>query len=355
MTLTRRKPVTGGLSVRLLGEIRVQRGGVAVALPASKRTRGLLGFLVATAETHSRQALCDLLWDGPDDPRAALRWSLTKLRPLVNDAGFEHLVADREHVSFSLEKTEIDIRCISELLGEAPEKAALADLEEASSLLQGEFLDGLDLPSCYRFHHWCLAERERWGTLRHRVLSLTLEKLGGVPDRALPYARAMVAADPLSEVSHGRLVALLAKLGRRRDAQEHYAYASDMLQREMGAALVGELKPPVALSYGPKQESSDANDSVPPAQELIAATTLPATRKLVGRSIEKQEILASLAGLESSATSRALLFLGELGIGKSRLLEFTAARANEMGARVLSARCFEAEAVRPYGCWADAL
>ena len=355
MTLTRRKPVTGGLSVRLLGEITVQRGGKAVVLPASKRTRGLLGFLVATAATHSRQALCDLLWDGPDDPRAALRWSLTKLRPLVNDAGFEHLVADREHVSFSLEKTEIDIGRISELLGEAPEKAALVALEEASSLLQGEFLDGLDLPSCYRFHHWCLAERERWGALRHRVLSLTLEKLGGDPDRALPYARAMVAADPLSEVSHGRLVALLAKLGRRRDAQEHYAYARDMLQREMGAALVGELKPPAAMSHGTKSENSQESESVPAEQEPVVVSSHPTARKLVGRSNEKQEILASLADLKSSTASRALLFMGELGIGKSRLLEFTAARAAEMGARVLSARCFEAEAVRPYGCWADAL
>ena len=355
MTLTRPKHAAGQLSVRLLGEIRLQREGKAVVLPASKRTRGLLGFLIATATTHSRQTLCDLLWDGPDDPRAALRWSLTKLRPLVNDAGFEHLIADREHVSFSLGRTDVDIRRISELLGEAPEKAALVDLEEASSLLQGEFLDGLDLPSCYRFHHWCLAERERWGALRQRVLSLTLEKLGDDPDRALPYARAMVAADPLSELSHGRLVVLLAKLGRRRDAQEHYAYARDMLQREMGAGLVGELKAPAAMSHGLKPESSHKNESLPIAREPVAVSAHPAERKLVGRLNERQAILASLADLKSNTASRALLFLGELGIGKSRLLEFTAALAAEMGARVLSARCFEAEAVRPYGCWADAL
>jgi DNA-binding SARP family transcriptional activator len=355
MALTRPKHAVGKLSVRLLGEIRIQRGDVTAVLPASKRTRGLLGFLVATTATHSRQTLCDLLWDGPDDPRAALRWSLTKLRPLVNDLRFEHLIADREHVSFSLRNVDVDIGRISELLGEDPEKAVLADLEEACSLLRGEFLDGLDLPSCYRFHHWCLAERERWGVLRQRALALTLAKLGGDPDRALPYARAMVAADPLSELSHGKLVALLTKLGRRREAQEHYAYARDMLQREMGAALVGELKPPAPVSHGPKRESSDMNETVAVAQEPVAASALLATRKLVGRSNEKQEILASLADLNSNTASRALLFLGELGIGKSRLLSFTTALATEMGAKVLSARCFEAEAVRPYGCWADAL
>src|ERR1700681_4520493 len=78
---------SGGLAIRLLGEIKVDRGAITVALPASKRTRALLGFLAATAKPQPRQALCDLLWDGPDDPRAALRWSLTKLRPLVNDVG----------------------------------------------------------------------------------------------------------------------------------------------------------------------------------------------------------------------------------------------------------------------------
>ena len=98
---TKMRKAPGGLSIRLLGELRLQRGALAVALPASKRTRALLGFLAATAKPQTRQTLCDLLWDGPDDPRAALRWSLTKLRPLVNDAGAERLKADREHVVFS--------------------------------------------------------------------------------------------------------------------------------------------------------------------------------------------------------------------------------------------------------------
>ena len=40
------------------------------------------------------------------------------------------------------------------------------DLEAAALLLRGEFLDGLDLPACYRFHHWCLARREHYGGLR---------------------------------------------------------------------------------------------------------------------------------------------------------------------------------------------
>jgi DNA-binding SARP family transcriptional activator len=73
-----------GLAIRLLGSLEVRRNGEALELPASRKSRALLAYLVATGRAHSRSHLCGLLWDGPDDPRAALRWSLTKLRPLVD-------------------------------------------------------------------------------------------------------------------------------------------------------------------------------------------------------------------------------------------------------------------------------
>jgi DNA-binding SARP family transcriptional activator/tetratricopeptide (TPR) repeat protein len=354
--LTRPRKASGGLAIRLLGEIRVQRGAMTVALPASKRTRALLGFLAATATPQPRQTLCDLLWDGPDDPRAALRWSLTKLRPLVNDAGVERLKADRGHISFSPDDALIDVARLDALLRGGPEAAGLAEIEEAAALLQGEFLDGLDLPSCYRFHHWCLTERERWGALRRRVLSLAVARLDGDHDRALPYARAMVAADPLSEASHGRLVALLAALGRRKDAQEHYDYARDMLRREMGAPLIGDLRPPPAprrSSLSPESAGEDA--AIAPSPAPVSKPAAATRRGLIGRVGEKHAILASLEGLLAGAAPGAMLFMGEPGIGKSSLLEFVAEQAAQKGARVVAARCFEAEAVRPYGCWADAL
>ncbi|HVR02061.1 MAG TPA: alpha/beta hydrolase, partial [Polyangia bacterium] len=65
------------VEIRLLGELKLSLGGRVQALPASKKTRALLAYLVATAKPHLRERLCALLWDGPDDPRAALRWSLT--------------------------------------------------------------------------------------------------------------------------------------------------------------------------------------------------------------------------------------------------------------------------------------
>ncbi len=344
---SRKTPI--GLSLRLIGEIRLQRGGETIALPASKRTRALLGFLASTASPQPRQLLCDLLWDGPDDPRAALRWSLTKLRPLLNETEIERLQADRERIVFSPLEMAVDVQSLDQLLHGDPEAATLDEIEAAAALLQGEFLDGLDLPSCYRFHHWCLAERERWGAQRRRVLALAIARLGDEPERALPHARALVAADPLAEGAHARLVQLLGALGRRKAAQDHYDYARDLLRHELDAPLLGELRPP---PLSPRRPASKAPASAPPATALAAPAKATG---LVGRVAEQQMLAMALDGLRDGAAPGAMLLLGEPGIGKSRLLTFSADRARHSGMRVITARCFEAEAVRPYGCWADAL
>ena len=348
---TRPAKAPARLEIRLLGEIRLKLGSEHVSLPASKRTRALLGYLAAAATAQSRQTLCDLLWDGPDDPRAALRWSLTKLRPLVNEPKVERLKADREHVIFSLDDVYTDIKQLGGLLRADPSAASTTDIEAAADLMQGEFLDGLDLPSCYRFHHWCLAERERWGALRRKVLLEAVGRFGAEPERALPYARTLVATDPLSELAHGKLVMLLSTLGRRKDAHDHYAHARDMLQREMGAPLTGELKPPVRPKGSLPRAPWALAEAKPSAPNLDVAIDTG----LIGRAGECAAIDEAIGALATVAAGQGLLFLGEPGIGKSRLLDYAAKQAGKAGARVLSARCFEAEAVRPFGCWADLL
>lgn len=219
------------LSIRLLGDLALGRGAEPIALPASRRTRALLGYLVATGAPHQRSALCDLLWEGPDDPRASLRWSLTKLRAIVDGAGAQRLLADRERVAFDATRCDIDIVAVRRLLTGGIDAAPLAALEAAAERLHGEFLDGLDLPACYRFHHWCMAERERYGELRRGVLAALVARLASEPERALPYGRAMVAADPLTEAAHAALVGLLAGVGRYPEAERHYAWARELLRR----------------------------------------------------------------------------------------------------------------------------
>ena len=93
---------TTGLSsafeVRVLGDFTVRCDGEPVALPQSRKTRALLAYLAVLEKPQRRERLCEMFWDVPDDPRGALRWSLSKLRQILNADGETRLEADRNTV-----------------------------------------------------------------------------------------------------------------------------------------------------------------------------------------------------------------------------------------------------------------
>ena len=186
------------VEIRLLGELEVARNGRSVPLPASKKTRALLAYLAATARPHLRQTLCELLWPGPDDPRAALRWSLTKIRPVVDERGKARITADRDRVAFEALGAHVDLAEVRAALGAAPTELPTETLREIASRFRGELLEGLDLPDAYRFHEWIAAERESARALRVKVLATLVDRLSADPESALRFARERVAVDPLS-------------------------------------------------------------------------------------------------------------------------------------------------------------
>ena len=121
----------GVLDIRLLGEPLVLLAGRPLSLPPSKKTRALLSYLALTGRAHRREKLCALLWDVTDDPRAALRWSLSKLRELVDSAQDKRLLADRESVQLDARKLRVDALEAKQLLRGVVEDLPTATLEAA--------------------------------------------------------------------------------------------------------------------------------------------------------------------------------------------------------------------------------
>src|SRR5262245_42956240 len=109
-------PQQRALSLRVLGEIEIRRGNRTLPLPQSKKTRALLAYLAVTGRPHRRERLCNLLWDVTDDPRGALRWSLSKLRALVDESERPRVVADRDNVSFDATGLWMDLHAVRESL-----------------------------------------------------------------------------------------------------------------------------------------------------------------------------------------------------------------------------------------------
>ena len=326
--------------------------GRVLTLPPSKKTRALLAYLVATGRPHLRERLCDLLWEGPDDPRGALRWSLTKLRPLLDEADTARLVTDRERVAFAPHGANVDVTRLAALVSEGVSKTATEELRSAAALFSGEFADGLDLPACFRFHEWCAAEREKWAALRLTILTALVERLRDTPEEALIYARSRVGIDPLDESGHIAVIRLLAVLGRQREALRQYEYCRQVLEAELGVKPGAELEralaafKPADLAHATARPRTSPTHSPPQIAEP----------ELVGRDRERamlDDIAAAAA--ESSARPGLVLLTGDPGIGKSRLLRYFDRSIAGAGGQVLAARAFEAEMRRPYGIWADLL
>lgn len=338
-----------GLEFRLLGEFQIVSNGREVGLPASRKSRALAAYLIATAKPHRREWLCDLLWEGPEDPRGELRWSLAKIRPLLDAGETACLETDRTRIGFLANGSVVDIVVARALLTDIP-SASLADLRRALLLFRGEFLDGLELPSCYRFQEWCLAERAALSALRLGALRAVIDKTSASPAEAIVHARALVAADPLSEDAHARVVGLLGRLGRRREALAQYDQARRVLERA-GLPLSGDLHR-ARHAMGRTLATKSTSDPPPAGAATVRRITdVP----LIGRAGEKVKIDALVSEAAGGQATPMLLVTGEAGIGKTRVLDHFSQRMALIGGRCLRGRAFEAEAAHPYGAWIDAL
>ncbi len=245
------------LRVSLLGNLAVLNHGTKMQLPPSKKTRALLAYLAVTARPHSRERLCALFWGLPDDPRAALRWSLTRLRPLVDEPGRQRIIADRESVRLDLDHVTVDILSLRKAVQNGVASISTDALRQAVVALEGDFLEGLDLSDCQEFQNWCTGEREATKRLRVRLLTELVARLEDVPGEALRYARTLSLLEPHNEGAHATLIRLLHAAGRGGEAEEQLRIAQRRLQ-EFNVASTGALQ---QAAQRPLQVSARAADT----------------------------------------------------------------------------------------------
>jgi DNA-binding SARP family transcriptional activator len=341
-----------GLELRFLGEFAVIRDGRPLALPPSRKTRALLAYLGLHGKRFRREHLCELLWEVPDDPRGSLRWSLSKLRRLIDDDDHERVIADRATVGVDASDIEIDIKSLYAVAANGIAEVPTAALEEAAARYAGNFLEGLEFSDFHDFHAWCVAERERAARAQCAVLHELTGRLSDSPERALEPARALVGIVPYEEAPRAALIRLLVSAHHMDEAEQQYQLGVRML-REAGVPSNGSLL----------QARRGAATEVPRAAPRPAASaTTPAVARpaapigvIVGRDDELQMLADAMSRVARSGRAEAILLRGEPGIGKSRLLEHVAGLARDSGDFLMRSSAFESEAIRPFALWIDAL
>lgn len=263
------------LRVSVLGNLAVLRDGAAIELPPSRKTRALLAYLAVTARPHSRDRLCAMFWPVPDDPRAALRWSLTRLRPLVDEPCCQRIVADRESVRFVDDDVTVDILALRDLARSGIDAMSTEVLREATQALEADFLEGLDLPDCHEFQSWCIGEREETRRLRVRLLTALVTRLEDQPDEAVRHARTLSLLEPANESVQASLIRLLRAAGRWGEADDQFQSAQRRLE-EFKVVPTGALRRAVQapLHAEPRTRTAARIVRRPQAEGLCARPAL---------------------------------------------------------------------------------
>jgi hypothetical protein len=343
---------TPSIEIRVLGELSVVSGTNELALPRSRKTRALLGYLSLTGRAHRREQLCDLLWDVTDDPRAALRWSLSKLRKVLEVSGETCLLATRTHVQVRLAPGALDLESLRLAARRGFDACSSDELDALASACRGELLEGLLLPDFDAFEAWLEAERAEARVLHGRLRRELVARHADAPERALVHARAWLARSGAEE------------------AQAWVRKLSSELERR--AALPPEPRPKSepgtapAIPAGPTLAPATAASATPAPVGPVAAVsmslaaaapaiTAPArTRLLIGRDREISRLCLVADEVRLQRGGRIVLVLGEPGMGKTRLLEELRGRLGPLAPSALDVTFYEAERHRPLAPFLDA-
>jgi pimeloyl-ACP methyl ester carboxylesterase/DNA-binding SARP family transcriptional activator len=223
------------LRIQTLGDLKVFASGRELAIPPSRKTRSLLGYLLLSGVPQRRERLCELFWDGPDDPRAALRWSLSKLRGVLKDDAPSFLMADRERVALDVGSVVIDIRQILQLADD--ERASAHDLETAWKSCRQLLLQDSDLPDLSAFSAWLQRERLEITRLRTRLARRLANMETLPPEEAIGWSDAWLEDAPFDRDAAVCAIATRLRAGR--------VDAADSMRTTLHERfLAANLKPP---------------------------------------------------------------------------------------------------------------
>ncbi len=308
------------LTLQVLGAFRVHDSAGSEIRIASRKGRALLAYLALRPdESHSRERLAMLLWEGADEElaRTSLRQALAALRKALPKSAQAALLADTESVGVDGKLIVTDLLSFKRSIADGTRTA----LKGAVAQYRGDLLDGFDARST-AFDEWLSHER----LVMRKHMSEALQRLtqlctvSGDTDGALTACTRLVALEPLNEAAHRMLMELHAKRQAYAEALRQYRVCRDVLRRELDVSpepateqLYRELMKRRRAAV-PGAELDDAASAEEPQGAPVAAFTAaaqPAMRPelrdaviLVARLEGLLELEASLDPEESLALSQ---------------------------------------------------
>ncbi|MEZ4735683.1 MAG: BTAD domain-containing putative transcriptional regulator [Caldilineaceae bacterium] len=229
------------LEVKLLGTPQISLAGVPLNDLGMRKAEAILFYLAVNQRPYTRTALAGLLWPEVDetDARNNLRRVLPRLRARIGD----HLRIDRQTVAFDPQAAYwLDVEHFTTTLAAfaqptSPVALDFAQLAQALTLYQGEFLAGFYVRAAPAFEEWVLAQREQLRILAVRGLTTLADCYiaQGAHSAGLAATQQLLTIEPWSEVAHFQQMVLLAQSGQRAAALAQYEQCRTLLATEFGA------------------------------------------------------------------------------------------------------------------------
>lgn len=359
------------IELRLLGPLRLSRAGVAAQLPPSRKMRLLIAYLALAPHPVSRERLCELLWQAPNDPRGELRWCLSKLRRLLDESGRPRVVADEGRVWLDLDGCDVDALRVL-----AATRAGVGHLsdDELASLPQtftDDLLDGLDFDGCPDLHHWLAARRSEFRSLRAAIIAeIARRSVPGTPD-GLAASREWLESAPLDAGAHLRFLAelvsrhMLDEAGRHVEAAAHDFAAEGVDFAPVRAGWAAMRNASATPAIPAVREPPDAAAPAPPRRVSVAV--MPFTGLDRGKAVDSElgralthDVISRLARLRSLfVIARGSVFaiasegLGPRGIGERLGVDYVATGYVERQADRFLVTVEVAEAATACILWTD--
>lgn len=298
------------IQVRSLGPVAITvNGGPAPVELSWKKHLALVIYMARSPHrTRSRDHLLGLLWG--DKPEAAARHSLNEaLRIIRRAAGPAALDTATDQVTLAARAVELDV-------DELETSLSRGDLVTACRLVRGEFLEGFTLSEATPFEDWLHAERRAWREHGVAALGELARELArsGDPSAARALAGRAVRLDPDSERAARALIEALiisddgpAAVAEFERFRAGIAHRTGALPSADLVSLIGQLKRHGGRSLGRRQGHPTAHQ---PAQRA----------PLTGRDREIRQI-RQIWDQTLGGRASALVVLGDLGSGKTRILE----------------------------------
>lgn len=248
---------TNFIKLRLCAELQVLVAGTAIELPKSRKARAALAFLAMEKRPVTRTELCELLWEDSNDPRAALRWSISQLNSALSTPEKKAaLITDRDSIELDNRRVSIDFYEIQSLLDTDSGSVDTATLIAMEREFTNNALNDLTDAGGAVFRVWLESTRLKIQQLHGRLIDFLLQRGELNQEQRFELGARWVAMDPLDDKAN---IAYLGNLVTRKGIRAGRKWLQTTHDRYQGEGKSNE----VLLSAWRKIRESNPTPSQP--------------------------------------------------------------------------------------------